>query len=121
MPGICRRCWEVTPAWVCLRARVSRWESSTISNSPLQSETLRPGDTLVLYTDGISEAENDGGTEYGIERLSALIDQHCSGCPEHLIEACKKHLEQFRGNRERFDDETLLAIRFMPAAEVGRA
>lgn len=84
-------------------------------------QTLRPGDTLVLYTDGISEAENDGGTEYGIERLSALIDQHCSGCPEHLIEACKKHLEQFRGNRERFDDETLLAIRFMPAAEVGRA
>jgi phosphoserine phosphatase RsbU/P len=79
-------------------------------------QKLKPGDTLVLYTDGISEAENDGGHEYGIERLRAVIDQHCSGCPDLLIEACRNHLEQFRGARERFDDETMLAIRFMPAA-----
>ena len=79
-------------------------------------QKLEPGDTLVLYTDGISEAENDGGHEYGVERLRAVIDQHCSGCPDVLVDACRKHLEQFRGARERFDDETLLAIRFMPAA-----
>ena len=77
---------------------------------------LEPGDTLVLYTDGISEAENDGGHEYGIERLRALVDQHCSGCPDNLIEACRRHLEEFRGSRQRFDDETLLAIQFTPAA-----
>jgi sigma-B regulation protein RsbU (phosphoserine phosphatase) len=76
---------------------------------------LHSGDTLVLYTDGISEAEGDGGSEYGIDRLQRLIDQHCSGCPQHLVEACKKHLEEFRGNRERFDDETLLAIQYAPA------
>jgi sigma-B regulation protein RsbU (phosphoserine phosphatase) len=80
---------------------------------------LRSGDTLVLYTDGISEAENDGGSEYGIDRLQQLIDQHCSGCPENLVAACKAHLEQFRGSRQRFDDEALLAIQYAPAA--GRA
>jgi phosphoserine phosphatase RsbU/P len=79
-------------------------------------EKLRRGDTVVLYTDGISEAEDDGGCEYGIERLRQVIDQHCSGCAENLIAACRKHLQEFRGSRERFDDETLLAIQYAPAA-----
>ena len=78
-------------------------------------QNLRAGDTVVLYTDGISEAEDDGGSEYGIERLRQVVDGHCSGCTEILIEACKKNLEQFRGGRERFDDETLLAIQYAPA------
>jgi sigma-B regulation protein RsbU (phosphoserine phosphatase) len=77
-------------------------------------QSLRSGDTVVLYTDGISEAEDDGGREYGIERLRQVVDKHCSGCPENLIEACKKNLEEFRGARERFDDETLLAIQYAP-------
>jgi sigma-B regulation protein RsbU (phosphoserine phosphatase) len=77
---------------------------------------LSTGDTLVLYTDGISEAENDDGEEYGVERLRAIVDGHCSGCPVKLIDACKSHLNSFRGQRERFDDETLLAIQYMPVA-----
>ncbi len=78
-------------------------------------QSLRAGDTLVLYTDGISEAEDDGGGEYGIERLRQVVEEHCSGCAENLIDACRRHLEQFRGSRERFDDETLLAIQYAPA------
>jgi sigma-B regulation protein RsbU (phosphoserine phosphatase) len=77
-------------------------------------QSLHAGDTVVLYTDGISEAEDDGGSEYGIERLRQVVDKHCSGCAENLIEACKKNLEEFRGARERFDDETLLAIQYAP-------
>ena len=79
-------------------------------------EDLRPGDTVVLYTDGISEAENAGGDEYGVERLRRVIELHCAGCPDKLVDACKQHLQSFRGTRERFDDETLLALQFMPAA-----
>lgn len=78
-------------------------------------ETLRRGDTVVLYTDGISEAENELGSEYGVERLRNVIDEHCSCCAANLIAACRKHLEEFRGSRERFDDETLLAIQYVPA------
>jgi sigma-B regulation protein RsbU (phosphoserine phosphatase) len=76
---------------------------------------VAPGETLVIYTDGISEAENDGGDEFGVERLQRVIQQHCSGCPIQLVDACKKHLDDFRGRRERFDDETLLAIQYAPA------
>ena len=55
-------------------------------------ENSRAGDTVVLYTDGISEAEDDGGSEYGIERLRQVVDEHCSGCAQTLIEACRKNL-----------------------------
>ncbi|HLI64681.1 MAG TPA: SpoIIE family protein phosphatase [Terriglobales bacterium] len=73
---------------------------------------LRPGDTLVLYTDGISEAENDRGDEYGFERVKALLQQHVLECPVKLVDAIKQRLEAFRGRRERFDDETLLAMQY---------
>jgi sigma-B regulation protein RsbU (phosphoserine phosphatase) len=79
---------------------------------------MQSGDTLVLYTDGISEAENDGGDEYGIERLRRVIEENRLGCPMKLVDACKQQLDRFRGRRERFDDETLLAIQYAPAAHV---
>ena len=82
--------------------------------TPIKRKLLS-GDTLMLYTDGISEAEGDGGAEYGVERLQQLVEIHCSGCAENLIEACKQHLASFRGSRERFDDETMLAIQYAPA------
>jgi len=77
---------------------------------------LHSGDMLVLYTDGVSEAENDGGDEYGIERLQKVIGEHRTGSTEKLIDACKQQLNQFRGRRERFDDETFLAIQYAPGS-----
>lgn len=82
-------------------------------------QTLGQGETLVLYTDGISEAENSAGIEYGVERLRDVVDQHCSCCAMSLVDACTKHLAEFRGPGERFDDETLLAIQYTPTARQG--
>ncbi len=81
---------------------------------------LHSGDTLVLYTDGVSEAENDAGDEYGIERLQKVIGEHRAGCTGELIDACKQQLDQFRGRRERFDDETFLAIQYAPGSAQNR-
>jgi len=75
---------------------------------------LQPGNTVVLYTDGISEAENDGGDEYGVERLQRVIAEHRWGRPVNLIDACRQELDLFRGRRRRDDDETLLAIQYAP-------
>ena len=50
------------------------------------------------------------------DRLRSRDRLHCSGCPVQLIEAFKAHLNDFRGQRERFDDETLLAIQYAPGA-----
>jgi len=80
------------------------------------SAQLQPAETLVLYTDGISEAENDGGDQYGIERLRSLVEAQRLECPAKLVGACKDHLAKFRGRRERLDDETILAIQYAPAS-----
>jgi sigma-B regulation protein RsbU (phosphoserine phosphatase) len=78
---------------------------------------LEPGDTLVMYTDGICEAVNDGGDEYGMDRLRRLLEENRLHCPVEMVTACRKHLEAFRGSNERLDDETLLAIQYTPAAQ----
>jgi len=78
---------------------------------------MSPGDTVVLYTDGISEAENDGGEEYGVERLRRFIEEQGLCCPVELVSECRKQVAAFRGAAERFDDETLLAIQYSPAAQ----
>lgn len=77
---------------------------------------LRPKELLVLFTDGVSEAENPAGEEYGTDALRTLLLQNGVCCPERLVEACRKHVEQFRAGSERADDETLLAIQYAGAA-----
>jgi sigma-B regulation protein RsbU (phosphoserine phosphatase) len=78
---------------------------------------MLPGETLVLYTDGISEAENERGDEYSSERLRSFIEEQRLCCPTELVNACKQQVDAFRGTRERADDETLLAIQYAPAAQ----
>ncbi len=56
------------------------------------------------------------GDEYGLARLQTIIEQNGAGCPMQLVDACKQHLDGFRGRNERFDDETLLAIQYAPTA-----
>ncbi len=82
---------------------------------------MAPGETLVLYTDGISEAENDAGEEYGSERLRDLLTEQNLCCPTELVNACKQNVAAFRGTRERADDETLLAVQYAPAGGNGFA
>lgn len=73
---------------------------------------LNPMDTLVLFTDGVCEAENPAGEEYGTDALRTFLQQTGLCCPERLVEACRKHVEEFRAGGERGDDETLLAVQF---------
>jgi sigma-B regulation protein RsbU (phosphoserine phosphatase) len=79
--------------------------------TPVRTQ-LRPQDTLVLFTDGVSEAENPAGEEYGTHALRMLLEQSGLCCPETLVESCRKHVEEFRAGGERTDDETLLAIQY---------
>jgi len=77
---------------------------------------MAPGETLVLFTDGISEAENDAGDEFGVERLGRFLVEQRLCCPTELVTACKQQVSAFRGGRERADDETLLAVQYAPVA-----
>jgi serine phosphatase RsbU (regulator of sigma subunit) len=74
---------------------------------------MEPGGSLLLYTDGVVEAEQGGGEQYGLERLVAaasLRDGSAMG-PRERIEDVVGDLKRFEGNRELQDDVTLVAIR----------
>jgi serine phosphatase RsbU (regulator of sigma subunit) len=71
--------------------------------------TLRPSDLLVLYTDGITDAENGAGNGLGREQLLEWAREGPVESPRTLGEQLLKRLTEFRGNRHN-DDETLLVL-----------
>jgi sigma-B regulation protein RsbU (phosphoserine phosphatase) len=82
----------------------------------VERTVMSPGDTVILYSDGVSEASNADGEEYGVGALQSLIaEQPPSFCPAALVKIFKQRLTSFRGLAERADDETLLAIQYAPA------
>jgi len=72
---------------------------------------LAPGDSLFLYTDGLTEARNQADVEYGVGRLSSLLRDCDSFSPQGLISTCLEDLTAFRSGAPKADDLTLMAIR----------
>lgn len=75
------------------------------------SVTLRParGETLLLYTDGLIEAENADEMDYGLERLHRLVAS-APRAPRALVDACVRDVTTFRGRSQFADDLTVLAV-----------
>lgn len=73
-----------------------------------------PGDSLVLYTDGITEAHGTDGAEYGTHRLGSVIKASHGNHPRQLVDACVRDLLAFRASSHKHDDQTLLALQFAP-------
>ncbi len=70
---------------------------------------MQKGDTLFLYTDGLSESLDGLGNEYGMDRLSQLLRENKALTPNGLIELCRKQLNAF-AVKSPADDLTLMAI-----------
>ena len=73
-----------------------------------------PGDMLVLYTDGLTEASGPDGSEYGIHRLGEVIEKRRSRGSRELVRECISDLKQFRAGSPRLDDQTLMVLEFAP-------
>jgi len=71
---------------------------------------LELGDTLFLYTDGLSESMDGAGNEYGIERLSDVLYENRNLDPDSLIKLCVSEVRAFSRNQAADDDLTLMAI-----------
>ena len=72
---------------------------------------LQHGDTLLLYTDGVTEAVDPDYEEYGEERLEALLKNTSQVDCQQLIDAVKADVKVFANGAEQSDDITLLAIK----------
>ena len=71
---------------------------------------LEKGDTLLLYTDGLSEALNAEGSEYGAERLSRLLNDNHFLSPRTLLDTCVSDWLSVGSGQRSTDDVTLMAI-----------
>jgi phosphoserine phosphatase RsbU/P len=71
---------------------------------------LEPGDCLLLYTDGISEALNSTGEEYGVKRLSSVAGERHGWVPQELLAAGLRDVQDFSAVGRQADDQTLMVV-----------
>jgi sigma-B regulation protein RsbU (phosphoserine phosphatase) len=83
-------------------------------NFAIQQVDLEPGDTFFAYTDGVVDARSPEGEPFGEERLSALIIEPAASAAD-LLANVYDHLKEHISGAERFDDITMLAVRWEPA------
>lgn len=81
------------------------------------SINVAPGEALVVYTDGVSEAQNPEGVQYADRMLQNLLMQcHKLGSKE-IVERCIQEVLAFRAGSPKLDDQTILALQFVPEAQ----
>ncbi len=78
------------------------------------SEPFADGDTLVLYSDGVVEAANEAGEEFGMDRLVSAVRAAAHRSPEAIRAEVISALDEFRGPVSPADDLTLLVVRALP-------
>ncbi len=76
-----------------------------------KTTVLDPGDTLFLYTDGLSEARDRAGDEYGVGRLARFVGERHTLSPDALTAACLNELRSFASGTPPTDDLTIMTIR----------
>ncbi len=72
---------------------------------------LAPGQGLLLYTDGLTEARNAIAEEFGVERLSSFVSKQAHLPGPELIRGCRKQLSDFLGGATPADDVTIMLVR----------
>lgn len=73
-----------------------------------QAYQLAPGETLLFYTDGATEARDRSDSEYGHERLARLATGQSHLPPKELVKACRNDVSAFTSSAHLSDDLTLL-------------
>jgi phosphoserine phosphatase RsbU/P len=80
----------------------------------VQEGYMAPGDTLVLFTDGVTEAQAQDGSLFGIERLSELLHDAADGSPAALVGRIVETVAAHASGFHATDDLTVLAVRWSP-------
>jgi phosphoserine phosphatase RsbU/P len=81
--------------------------------------SMRPGDAIVFFSDGMVDAVNDKEEMFGTERLTELVTREIHNTAEGMVDAIYQELAAFQGGVERFDDETVVVLKVLdPAAPV---
>jgi len=71
------------------------------------------GESLFLYTDGLTEARDGSDGEYGAERLLRIVQEGSTLPPSGLIETCMQSVAAFQAGVPSSDDVTVMAMRYV--------
>lgn len=75
--------------------------------------SLSANDRLVLYTDGVNEAQSPAGEEFGIDRFIRIIERNPDSSVEELVDEILRQQSLFVGDAPQYDDITLLAVKWL--------
>jgi sigma-B regulation protein RsbU (phosphoserine phosphatase) len=71
---------------------------------------LQPGDQIVFYTDGITEATDSSGRQFGVDRLDAVLTD-CRDDAGQITDAILQAVDQFSGGQPALDDRTVIVAK----------
>jgi len=80
----------------------------------VRTTKLLPGDKLVLYSDGLTEARNEAGEFFELPRTRAAVSANWSATCQELHDLLLDELRSFTGNAEQQDDITLVVVEYQP-------
>ncbi len=110
------------PPMLLVRAGRGVEERVTVAGPPLgitkenayeqAVQTLEPGDRVFLYTDGITEARNGAGEQYGLQRLRAVLAEFSERPPGAVLKELAARVGRFQGKGNQFDDITAVVVDF---------
>ena len=79
-----------------------------------KSLRLQPYDTLLFYTDGVTEAMNEDDDEFGMERMRIAVHNARRQNAAAIVEAITQGVQEHAGGTPQFDDITLVVMKYMP-------
>jgi PAS domain S-box-containing protein len=108
-------CWQYASR-ACCRLPATGLPLGILSDTTVDDETLylRPGDVIVFYSDGITEAVNPDDELFGVERLDAILCEHAHLPAPEVAEAIMDAVESFRADVPRSDDLTVVVLKLLP-------
>ncbi len=74
--------------------------------------TLKPGDKLFLYTDGVPEATDKDEKLFGMERMVSALNTAPEETPEQILQNIREAVDEFVQSEEQFDDLTMLCFEY---------
>ena len=77
-----------------------------------ETVTLAPGDVLIVFSDGVSEAMSAAGDEYGESRILAVAEKHTAAAPADLLKALFADVRAFTKGAAQSDDITALVLKY---------
>jgi sigma-B regulation protein RsbU (phosphoserine phosphatase) len=107
----------LTPSGMVLGLRIDGAAEKFAELLEEERVELSPGDVIVLYTDGITEAMNPQSDLFGESRLSRIVEEHGHLESSELRERIMREIEAFVGSADQHDDMTMILLKVDRAFE----